>query len=254
MKLKQFFLFFHFSFFIVLANAQVDLLFMDHLSKNNLEKEQLAYIHELSGKVSSDTLSYLKAKYYLQYYNDSLFFSNYSASKKIFINDTLTFNKANIFFLNPVVTGQSKWFGSLENEKTSYLSKNISFVYSTGLSPLKCDANTLPVVLQKDFLKYKKSYNKKPFIGGALSAVIPGKKRSFVTTFLANVVYGIQSYESIDKLGIKNPFSIFTLSFFSVFYIANIYGSYHDVAQVKKDTKKQYLINAFNYYNFNYSY
>lgn len=248
-------------FFIVLANAQVDPSFMDHLSKNNLKKEHWAYIQELSDKTSADSLSYLKAKYYLQYFNDSLFFLNYSQCKQLFISDTVTFNKANIFFLKPDVTDPNKWFSSFDNERTSFLSSNIRYVYSTSVSPMKIDANTLPVSLQSDFLRYKKNYKKKPFTGAVLSAVIPGlgklyvgKKRSFATTFFSHVVYGVQSYESIRKLGIKNPFSIFSLSFFSIFYIANIYGSYHDVVQVKKDTKKQYLINAFNYYHLNYSY
>lgn len=259
--LKPFFLFFYFLFSIVLVHAQVDHSFIDHLSKNNLKKEHLAYINELSDKTSADTLSYLKAKYYLQYFNDSLFFLNYSASKNIFINDTLAFNKANLFFLKPDVADQSKWFSSFENEKISFLSTNIRYVYSSSVSPMKVDANTLPISIQRDFLKYKKNYTKKPITGAVLSTIVPGlgklyvgKKGSFATTFLSHVVYGVQSYESIRKLGIKNPFSIFSLSFFSIFYIANIYGSYHDVVQVKKDTKKQYLINAFNYYHLNYSY
>lgn len=261
MKLKKILLIFYFCAFPVFTNAQINHSFVDYLSNNNLRREHLAYLRNLSDQTSTDTLSYLKAKYYLQYFNDSLFYINYSNCKKIFINDTITFNKANILFLKPGITDQIRWFNSFENESLSFVSKNISYAYQASILPSTVIAAALPASLQHDFLNYKKKYNKKPLIGGALSAAIPGlgklyvgRPRSFVATFLTHVIYGVQSYESIQKLGLKNPFSVFSLSFFSVFYIANIYSSYHDVFKVKKETRNQFLINASNYYDFNYSY
>lgn len=247
-----------FSFSI---KAQVNRTFVDYLSKNDLKKEHFAYLKNVSDKITHDSLSYLKANYYLQYFNDSLFFMNYSNCRNLFINDTLLFNKANILFLKPGITNQHRWFNSFDDKTVSFVSQSIKQTYFASVSPMHTKVADLPIPLQKDFLKYKKNYNKKPFIGGALSTILPGlgklyagKKKSFATTLFTHVIYGVQSYESIRKLGIKNPFTVFSLSFFGVFYISNIYGSYRDVIQVKKETKTQFLINASDYYNFNYSY
>ncbi len=52
------------------AIAQVNYPFVKHLSEDNLSKERLSYITQLSGKSTEDSVNYLKAKYYLQYVND----------------------------------------------------------------------------------------------------------------------------------------------------------------------------------------
>ena len=218
--MKHFLLILYFSFFSFLINAQTDFSFIDYLSKNNLRREHFAYLNDLSKQTTSDTLSYLKAKYYLQYYNDSLFYINYSNCKKLFINDTTTFTKANILFLKPDITDQNRWFNSFENLSLSYVSKNIRYVYLASVSPLNVKSTTLPVPIQESFLNYKKKYKKKPIIGGALSAAVPGlgklyvgRNRSAVTTFFTHVIYGVTTYESIHKLGIKSPSVFFQLVF-----------------------------------------
>ncbi len=57
------------------AIAQVNYPFVKHLSEHNLSKEHLSYIAQLSGKSKEVSANYLKAKYYLQYVNDSLFYN-----------------------------------------------------------------------------------------------------------------------------------------------------------------------------------
>ena len=75
---------------------------------------------------------------------------------------------------------------------------------------------------------------------------------SAFVTFFSHCIYAAQSIESIKKFGIKNGFSIFSVSFFSLFYMSNIYGSYHDLNQRKKQYKKQLLLDAEKYLHINY--
>lgn len=251
----------YFSVFSILAKAQINLSFVNYLSKNNLQREHLAYLNNLPNTTTPDSLFYLKTKYYLQYFNDTSFFYNYSNCKHLFASDSNAFNNANIFFLQRGTPEQSRWFGDHENQNRSFVSKSIYYVYTASISPLTISEINLPTSLQKDFSIYKKNYKKKPLMGAVLSAAVPGlgklyvkKPRSFATTLFTHLIYGVESYESIKKLGIKNPYSIFSVSLFSVFYIANVYSGYRDVIQIKKETKRQFLLNAHNYYNFNYSY
>ena len=259
MKLKRFILFSFFSFFSLAAFAQIDLSFIDHLSKNHLKKEHLIYLNNLPASTNSDSVCLLRSKYYLQYFSDSSFYHSYSNCSSLFRQDTTAFNRASILFLKPGNLHQKEWFASFPDENLSFITKNVRRVYLSTVSPLTTNLNDIPLTLQKDFLKYKKAYRKKPIVAAALSMAVPGlgklytgRTRSFITTLVTHVIYGIESYESIKKFGIKNGYSIFSLSVFGVFYAANIYGSYHDVSQLKKETRNQYLINANSYYNFNY--
>lgn len=250
-----------FLFFLIFtpANAQVNYPFVKHLSEHNLSKEHLSYITQLSGKSTEDSVNYLKAKYYLQYVNDSLFLHFYFKSKSLFISDSNAFVAANIHFLTRDTTLQKVWYNSVQNNTRSKKVEQISGCYSASVYPTKTDGSDLPIALQSDFARYKRSQSKKPWAAAALSAAVPGlgkmyagRKRSFYFTFFSQLTYGVQSYESIKKLGVSHPFSIFSLSLFGVFYAANIYGSYQDVRKVKKETKTQFLINAQKYYHFNF--
>jgi hypothetical protein len=250
-----------FLFFLIFtpANAQVNYPFVKHLSEHNLSKEHLSYITQLSGKSTEDSVNYLKAKYYLQYVNDSLFLNFYFKSKSLFISDNNAFVAASIHFLTRDTALQKVWYNSVPTSTGSKKVEQINTCYSASVYPTKTDGSILPVALQSDFARYQRSQSKKPWAAAALSAAVPGlgkmyagRKRSSVFTFLSQLTYGVQSYESIKKLGVSHPFSIFSLSLFGVFYAANIYGSYQDVRKVKKETKTQFLINAQKYYHFNF--
>jgi hypothetical protein len=240
------------------TEAQVDNSFLKHLSTHHLAKEHFAFLSGLSATSSADSVNYLKAKYYLQYENDSLFLEAYGKSKSLFINDSNAFTAANIHFLTRSSALQEIWYGSFPAQLTDK-TQLVRNCYFASADPGNTDENSLPLKLQDDFLKLKKSQSKKPWVAGALSAAVPGlgklyagRKKSFYFTLLAHVAYGAQSYECVRKLGISHPFSIFSISLFSVFYAANIYGSYQDVKKVKKERRTQFLLNAQKYYYFNY--
>ncbi len=251
--------YFIFLFFFEPAAGQVNYSFVKHLSEVKLSKEHFTYISQQSGKCPEDSINYLKAKYYLQYVNDSLFLHFYFKSKSLFISDSNAFVAANIHFLTRDTALQKVWYNSVPTSTGSKKVEQINTCYSASVYPTKTDGSILPIALQSDFARYKRSQSKKPWAAAALSAAVPGlgkmyagRKRSFYFTFFSQLTYGVQSYESIKKLGVSHPFSIFSLSLFGVFYAANIYGSYQDVRKVKKETKTQFLINAQKYYHFNF--
>jgi len=242
-------------------NAQLDLSFYNYLDEHHFKREQETYINVLSNTTSQDTLCYLKARFYFRYDNDSHFFENYTKCKTLFLSDTFVFTKATIHFLKSTNTIQQHlWFDNIDSSKISVSCKQLKQVYQASLSPLNFNINELPASLQNDFLKYKTNYKKKCFVAGGLSAILPGlgklytgRKKSFVITLITNGILAVQSYESVYRLGVLNPFSILSIGVFSVFYFANIYGSYYDVGQIKEETKTQFLINASDYFNTNYT-
>jgi tetratricopeptide (TPR) repeat protein len=86
--------------------------------------------------------------------------------------------------------------------------------------------------------------NKKPVVAGLLSAVIPGagkyyagRKGNGIFTFLISALLGLQTYEAYKKVGPSSVRFIIYGSLFSVFYVANIWGSVLAVKIVRNETK-----------------
>jgi len=245
--------------FFTSVNAQVNYSFIEHLSVNNLQREHLTYLRGIPNS-SPDSLNYLKAKYYLQYFDASLFMEYYLKSKNLIINDINALTIANIRFLNEPPSLQQLWFDSYNVNDVSKENRMIRDTYLASVNPFNVDHSILPNRLQTSFSNHVKNSRKKPMVGAMLSTLVPGlgklyvgKKRSFMMTLFTHLVSGVQSYEAMKKLGVNHAFSIFSISFFGVFYAANIYSGYHDVKKVKKESKTQFLIDASDYYNFNFS-
>jgi hypothetical protein len=112
------------------------------------------------------------------------------------------------------------------------------------------------------YRKYKRSFNKKPFVAGVLSAAMPGlgklyvgKPYSALGIFLGNAIQAAETTEAIKVLGTKNAFSIFDISVASLYYLANIAGSYYDCKVTKKMKKINFINDANLFYRdyFNFS-
>jgi TM2 domain-containing membrane protein YozV len=247
---------FCFIFYACSFYAQNSTGFYEHLEKNNFKTEQEAYIKHLENTIAEDSVSYFKTRYYSQYFNDSLFFINFQKSSALFLTDTILLAKTSISFLKQNKSLKQKWFYTIPSDSISFLHKQLNTVFFASEKPLTYNASLFPEQLQTTFIKHQKSYVKKPAIGATLSVFVPGlgkfyagRKKSSVVTFFANAVFAAQSYEAINRLGATHPFSIFSMAVFGVFYMANIYGSYNDVKQVKSENQYQFIIDATNYYN-----
>ncbi len=238
--------------------SQFDYLFLKHLVDQNLAQEHKTYIYSSRNSLSEDSLNYLAAKYHLLYFNDTLFLSNYARAKVVFDADTNAYNIASITFLT--ARHKDTWFSGYPKTNEPTIGKNIGLLYRAMETPSESDLNVIAEELRPGFMSYKKSFHKHPFLAAGFSAVVPGlgqlylgKKRSFITTLMMNLACGVQAYEAYYKLGIKKPYTLFSIGFFGLFYLSNIYGSYSDAKIIKKEKRKQLLINAARYYNINYS-
>jgi hypothetical protein len=227
--------------------AQIDFNFLKHLSNSNLQSEHYHYL--ISECKSKDTMNYLLAKYFLQYKNDSLFFSHYEQSKSISSNDSLLTNAASIYFFKQPKSQSIKWMNILKNDVPENLPQS-KFVLLVSDPHVK-SINYGNEIFKNDFINYKNSLLKKPVLSAFFSAVIPGlgkayinQYRSFAVTLISHMLYGLQLNESIKKFGIKHPLTIANLTLFSVFYSANIYGSYVATKKMKTEKLQQLLYDA----------
>lgn len=186
--------------------------------------------------------------------NDSLFLDNYFKSRALCNADGSLQNKANASFLK--TTDYKKagvWFNETE---TGSSASGPHLAWKASLQPGLYAKESFPEELQPSFSKYKKAAHKKPLLAAGLSILLPGagklyggKTKTFFQTFLLSAVYGVQTVESARKLGNAHPFTIVNAAVFSVFYLANVYGSYTGVIQLRKERKKQFLYDAAAFYN-----
>lgn len=236
-------------------NAQVNLPFAKHLSDLSLQNEHLAYIHSLP--LHNDSSNYLKANYYLKYFNDTLFFKNYNTSTALCNADTSLLKLASFHFLDEQAKFKSRrWFvKSVTSDSNNLIAKFHTLNALCANPNLKINKD-LPEDLQPSFLNYKKVYNKKPLLAASISCLVPGlgklyagKKKAFVSTLLVNAVFATQATESIIKAGFRHPLSIINMGAFSVFYLSNIFGSYKAVIQLRKERKQQFIFEATHFYN-----
>ena len=236
--------------FCLKVSSQVNLDFVKHLSFNQLKEEHFFYL--ANSGTSSDSIHYLTAKYYLQYHNDSLFFKHLHASADLSSGDSLLLNNATIYYFKQSNKYTQEWVGFM-TEKVNYSCRSKQFI-DTLLKNDPGNINLGFIQLNGDMANYKKAMRKKPVVAAAMSAIIPGlgkayigRKKSFGFTLAAHLLYGIQTYESIKRLGIKNPLSIINIGMLGVMYSANIYGSFIEAKKNKKEKYHQLLNHASDY-------
>lgn len=255
---SSFFVFFIFTF--LRLNAQINISFVKHLDEHKLYKEELCYLNELENKNAPlDSVHYLYAKLFLKQEVDSLFFKHYILSENLFNTDTSAIRYASYYFLRHKNSFyQNLWFNKFQNTNTNSINFDIINFYNNPSLDINSNLHVNPKLIN-DINYYRKLNKKNPYVAGALSAAVPGlgklygkQPSSAFVTFFSHCIYAAQSIESIKKFGIKNGFSIFSVSFFSLFYMSNIYGSYHDLNQRKKQYKKQLLLDAEKYMHINY--
>lgn len=243
---------FFFSFHL---QAQVDTLFIKHLSEHNLQREHLSYLQ--SANIQNDTLAYFLAKYHFQYSNDSLFIAHLKKSRSLLKQDTSLILHYSKHFLG--VKESPIWFDSIID--SSFLLnkriKELNLAYQMVNCPSK--EYDVPQQLQQDFSLYLKAKKKKPILAGLMSAIIPGtgllylnKPRAFASNLAIVGGFAYQTYEASRIFGWKHPLTIINAAFFSGFYVVNIAGSIMEVKKNINERKKQFLIHANSYYNSTY--
>ena len=240
--------------------AQKEKEFVKHLLKNNLKSEHFTLL-QLKSKLPFDSLNYLWSQYYLNYNENQNLIKSIQQSSFFLEKDTAFFNACSVYFLSQKPSGLDGFYSIAQNLNRPYYSSQIYSLVKLINEPAARDTFLIPIKLKTSFNNFFVSCKKKPAIAAGLSAVLPGagklytgRPRSFVNVLFAHVLNGIALYETINKRGIKNPYSIFCVSYTGLFYLANVYGSYHDVKQARMEKRKKFLFDAKNYYNINCHY
>jgi hypothetical protein len=252
-KLQLLFLLLFFSFsFHQKLNGQIEMKFVQYLSQSGLKQEHLQYINEVNS--TPDSIAFLKAKYYLQYQQDSLFLATFPMCISLFVEDTNAYNYTNWYFLKDFSSNRDKWFSYID---TYHLPDNLfSNYYALTNNPLDSANIQIPADLKDDFLSYKKAFRKSPWLAATLSTVIPGLGELYIGNFQTSLtklmslsVFGLQSAESIALFGLLHPLPVINVGLFSLFYGANIIGSYLDTKRKKRNLKNQFLLHVSKHFN-----
>lgn len=242
-----------FSLFLHSAFAQLSQPFLKHLSESGLRTEHLAYLNELH--ISEDSLHYLKAKYYLQYPDDSLFMLHFAKGKQLFMADSNAQCMATKRYFVQDEASRENWIKELQGQSCCLAVKQLlqQTLFAENIAESKLDS--VPDDLRQDYKDLCKINKKSALLAGSLSAVIPGsgkwyigKPKTFFMALLINAIHVFQTGEAARKLGWTHPFTLFNAGVFGVFYTANIYGSYKEVKQKKKELQREFIIHAAQYY------
>lgn len=113
----------------------------------------------------------------------------------------------------------------------------------------------LPDYLSNAYSKHLVYKKKSLAIATGLSVLIPGmgkiymkKPRQGLNMFLANLIFGIQAFESFKKAGPESIRFIAFGSLFAAFYTGNIYGTYKGFKKARRDTYQQLKYEMEEYY------
>ena len=236
------------------SKAQINQNFINYLVLSDLHTEHATYLNSIEqdfGK--TDSLSFYKSKFLLLTNQYDLFQQELSGCNLCF-NDTslLNYSASHLMKFSIEKTNKLWAIDSLKGKgitQASLLKKS----YELTLNP-KSDASFLPEDLQFHFNEFKTVNNKKAWVGGLLSAIIPasgklyiGRTNSFLGAFLINVAHGIIAYEAISRKGINNPYSIVSTCVFGVFYLSNIFGTAHDLKRIRNEKRKHFLYEVADY-------
>jgi hypothetical protein len=232
--------------------------FLKLLDGQGLRREHLAYLKSLDKTLGKDSLNYLYAKYYLSGKQDSSFLVSYLSSKTLFLSDSQAFSHSSIYFLTRPARVQSKWYDSYDATKLTGSPRMLQSAYQASIDPSHTHPEDLPEQLRADFIQFQKADLHKPLKAALLSAAIPGlgklyvgRKHSFFSTLLSQATYALGTYASYRAFGPTHALTIISAGMFTLFYSANIYGSFHEVQIVRNEKRKQFLLHASDYYNFN---
>lgn len=245
------------SFQLSYTQQSIDYNFIKHVSRENKKIEHFQY---LKMEVEpSDTLEYLKAKYYIQYNMDSAFEHHFFKSKPLFLQDTLAFGYISCYLLSNDSTkiNKNEWFQQLNNYSFSKEVNHVTAIYNLQFLPSKeIKPHEYPNLLTKSVIEYKLAKQKSPIKAALLSSIFPGlgkvyigKYRMGISAAFVNGLFAYQTYESIHQLGVKHPLSILNLLLATIFYSSNIYGSYRDTQYYKAEKLQQLYHDASNYYS-----
>lgn len=224
--------------------------FVEHLEKIEAYSECALFLRkyeEVYGASDTTNLYQGRMAYFNKQYDQSIgYFSQVSPSNSSYWNQArfyAAWQSANVgkldqakSFLNDVnLVGQgASSLQILQLAGVSLLEKDLRTYES-----LSSDLNSIGFDYQKnvdafDFVydRLKNRKKKSPFLAGLFSAIVPGAGKMYqgkvaegTMALAVSAIIGSQAYEGYRKDGLESARFIIFGSLFSVFYVANIWGS-----------------------------
>lgn len=226
--------------------------FLNYLYRTKQFRHLISYSQYLNegpaNSISADSIRYLTAKSHFQ-------LKEYEASNKNLTVITQSFNAYNeTRFLMSANANQLDNYDdarkALEDiNPTDSITEGFKYFELSGIALLNRDLKkyySYDTLIKTDYYFYEterqslaqiannfsQRKEKSPFVGGLLSAVIPGAGRFYagkrgqaIYSFVISAFLGLQTWESYQKNGVNSARFITYGSLFSLFHIGNIWGS-----------------------------
>lgn len=234
-------------------DAKVDLSFVEYLISNAESEDALLVLKQAIKKgdfevSQTDSINYYMAwSYYSLKQLDSSIFYFERVSSNFELYDKCKFYESfeHIYLYqnkqaNEKLAKLQPKDASLEELKRFQLAANAllqrDFLAFDSISSSFDYSNFSSVTEQKALFNYakelKKNKKKSPFIGGLLSAIVPGSGKFYagyrgqaISSMIPTFIFAAASAESYYRAGPKSAQFIAAASLFSLFYIGNIWGS-----------------------------
>lgn len=221
---------------------QIDTLHLNQTQKDSLFFE-IGWLCYSIKKLDSSISFFSRVSSLDSRYQQTVFFSSYSQSfLRRFAQSKLLLSKTKKDSgINKLKNLELAGIALLERNKKDFEFYSSQFTFSEFY--LKQEEQNLVAYSNKIFFRKKKS----PLIAGTLSAILPGagkwyagKKRQALGAFLPILSSAILTIEAYNKGGIKDARFWLYGSFFTTFYIGNIWGSTLSVKVKNKEFNELY--------------
>lgn len=231
--------------------------FVNYLIDNSLYKEAIIETKNVAKDVNlslsqKDTINYLLGKSYLNINQDSalLYFNRISENNTIYFNDSRFYSSFILFSRKEFVKGLD--ILAEVNAESSEEKCNKEFFNLAGLTLQNKGIDILEnqdcnyilfQSLNKNQQRLKSIKNKSPFIAGFLSFAVPGlgkvysgKSKQAVVNFFMVSALGYQAFEAYKIGGVNDARFVVYSSLFSIFHVANVWGSVLSIKLTKQET------------------
>ena len=193
-------------------------------SLKNLEQSTLSLL-----SVGKESPFYLKCRFFAGY--NQIFLANYTEAGNI-ISQINVRDEPNLSLVNFELSGIDLLQGNWPKAKEHLQRVN------ANVATLNQQVSALGQINQELETHRQKS----PLLAGVMSCILPGSGKIYagktgagIASMIANIGFGLITWENYRKLGIGNAKTIFFGSIFAANYVSNIYGSVISVRVIEND-------------------
>jgi TM2 domain-containing membrane protein YozV len=197
-----------------------------HYSLKNLDQSTLSLLN-----VGKGSPFYMKSRFFAGY--NQIFLGNYVEARNI-ISKLNVKDEPNLSLVNFELSGIDLLQGSWPQAKEHLQQVNANVA----------TINQQVLALGQINQELESHRPKSPLLAGVMSCIIPGSGKIYagktgagIASMIANIGFGLITWENYRKLGIVNVKTIFFGSIFAANYVSNIYGSVVSVRVIENEYK-----------------